>query len=168
MWTGQGLVVLSSLGIRSFSNGSYCYSHNSKSPEEIQNHEAEPAAAAENDDYAQFVQTYASNTADCSTSDAYLDRLIPSSGLSQQTEAKALYTRLWTVFTLIFEPVLTLWIGPDCSPYVVPDHVNGLFVTQWLRTQHTNCKPRCLVSQCCSWLFPLIGQTVPAAPTATN
>ncbi|KAM0456089.1 hypothetical protein ACHAPV_007335 [Trichoderma viride] len=50
-------------------------------------------------------------------------RLIPSSDLSQQTEAMALHNQLWTIFTLIFEPVLTLWTGPDCSPYVVPDHL---------------------------------------------
>lgn len=42
----------------------------------------------------------------------------------------ALHNQLWTVFTLIFEPVLTLWTGPDCSPYVVPDHVSSLVGTQ--------------------------------------
>ncbi|ETS07094.1 hypothetical protein M419DRAFT_70232 [Trichoderma reesei RUT C-30] len=49
--------------------------------------------------------------------------LTPNAELSRQTEAVALHDQLWKVFTLIFEPVLTLWTGPDCSPYVVPDHV---------------------------------------------
>ncbi|KAK4071681.1 uncharacterized protein Triagg1_5919 [Trichoderma aggressivum f. europaeum] len=52
------------------------------------------------------------------------------SELSRQTEARVLHDHLWTVFTLIFEPVLTLWTGPDCSPYVVPDHMSSLTMLQ--------------------------------------
>ncbi|KAK1249710.1 hypothetical protein MKX08_009713 [Trichoderma sp. CBMAI-0020] len=77
-------------------------------------------------------------------------RLIPSSNLSQQTEAMALHNQLWTVFTLIFEPVLALWIGPDCSPYVM----SGLTMLQlvvsldWANCacdadQHTTITHRC-------------------------
>ncbi|KAM0517443.1 hypothetical protein ACHAPE_004974 [Trichoderma viride] len=83
--------------------------NNSDSPEEIQHREIEPAAGTENDGYAQLISSFE---------------------LSQQIEAKALHDRLWTVFTLIFEPVLTLWTGPDCSPYVVPDHMTGLTMLQ--------------------------------------
>ncbi|PTB73960.1 hypothetical protein M440DRAFT_1360984 [Trichoderma longibrachiatum ATCC 18648] len=56
--------------------------------------------------------------------------LIPNAELSRQTEAVALHNQLWKVFTLIFEPVLTLWTGPDCSPYVVPDHMSSLTMLQ--------------------------------------
>ncbi|KAL7904643.1 hypothetical protein GGI35DRAFT_197909 [Trichoderma velutinum] len=83
---------------------------NSPEPsEEIQHDEAGLAATAEIDDHTQ---------------------IIPSSELSQQTEAMVLHNHLWTVFTLIFEPVLTLWTGPDCSPYVVPDHMSNLTMLQ--------------------------------------
>ncbi|EGR48438.1 uncharacterized protein TRIREDRAFT_107858 [Trichoderma reesei QM6a] len=56
--------------------------------------------------------------------------LTPNAELSRQTEAVALHDQLWKVFTLIFEPVLTLWTGPDCSPYVVPDHMSSLTMLQ--------------------------------------
>ncbi|OPB44612.1 hypothetical protein A0O28_0029310 [Trichoderma guizhouense] len=83
---------------------------NSPEPsEEIQRDEAEPGTTAETDDHAQ---------------------IIPSSELSQRTEARVLHDHLWTVFSLIFEPVLTLWTGPDCSPYVVPDHMSNLTMLQ--------------------------------------
>ncbi|KAH8911240.1 hypothetical protein BR93DRAFT_324876 [Coniochaeta sp. PMI_546] len=42
----------------------------------------------------------------------------------------ALHNKLWAIFTDIFEPVLALWTGPDCSPYPVPAHMSGLTVLQ--------------------------------------
>ncbi|KAL6837254.1 hypothetical protein V8C40DRAFT_229556 [Trichoderma camerunense] len=83
--------------------------HSPEPSEEIQHDEVEPAATAETNDHTQ---------------------IIPSSELSQQTEARVLHDHLWTVFSLIFEPVLTLWTGPDCSPYVVPDHMSNLTMLQ--------------------------------------
>ncbi|RFU77470.1 hypothetical protein TARUN_4773 [Trichoderma arundinaceum] len=53
-----------------------------------------------------------------------------NSDLSRQAEATELHIQLWTVFTEIFEPVLALWTGPDCSPYAVPAHMSGLKVLQ--------------------------------------
>ncbi|KAL7944973.1 hypothetical protein V8C42DRAFT_324222 [Trichoderma barbatum] len=82
---------------------------NHESLEEPHHHEAELAAAVENDSHSQ---------------------IILNSELSRQIEASALHSHLWTVFTLIFEPALTLWTGPDCSPYVVPDHMSGLTMLQ--------------------------------------
>lgn len=45
--------------------------NNSESPEEIQHHEIEPAATAENDGYTQFVPTYSSTAADCPVTDTW-------------------------------------------------------------------------------------------------
>ncbi|KAH8821344.1 hypothetical protein F5884DRAFT_83854 [Xylogone sp. PMI_703] len=62
--------------------------------------------------------------------DSSMRQIYASSRIPPRIEALTLHSQLWKAFSQVFEPVLALWINPDCSPYRVSSHIPCKHITQ--------------------------------------